>query len=377
MVQINFAKREVQCKVVYYGPARSGKTANLRSVHDRTPETVRGTLTSIATDTDRTLFFDFLPLDLGIVAGIRTKIHLYAVPYIERRNAMRLLVLEGVDGVIFVADASRQRLDDNRKALENLRENLRSLSREIEDVPLVWQFNKSDLPDALSLADLNQALNPEGRPAFAAAARSGRGVFSTLKIITEAVLVNVTRALAPVTAAPAAVAPADPDTEELPRPKPEASQRPPAPVEEERKPTYNPPWRQGQVPVVQRDPAPAPAFEEVPLPGPPRAPEPVPVAAAARAAPPSERAVPLRAPPRVLPSVPLTGPDTGGWERPARPARKLLVRPGVVVQPVVERRERPRPYDPYRPVPASQFVTGAAFTLASLITIGYLVYVLL
>ena len=384
MVQINFAKREVQCKVVYYGPARSGKTANLRSVHDRTPETVRGKLTSMATDTNRTLFFDFLPLDLGNVAGIRTKIHLYAVPYIDRQNAMRLLVLEGVDGIVFVADASRARLEENREALENLRENLRALGREIDDVPLVWQFNKSDLPDALPIAELNQALNPEGRPAFPAAAEIGTGVFSTLKVMTQAVLVNVTKALGRVPAAAPEPASADPDTEEIPRPQPEPAppKESPVPVEEEKEPTYNPPWRQGKVPVRRRDPEPLPAFEEVTLPDPPQAPEPVLAAAAVPEAPappraPAARPAPVRTPPRAMPTAPAPDRGAGTWESHDRLEQRSRARQGVAIQPVVDRRKRPRPNDPYRRVPARQFAAGAAFTFVSLITIGFLVYILL
>ncbi len=193
MVQINFAKSEVQCKVVYYGPPRSGKTANLRSIHDRSPSHVRGALTTIATDTNRTLFFDFLPLNIGTVAGIKTKIHLYAVPYIANQHSMRLLVLEGVDGIVFVADSSAHQLEANREALRDLSENLAQLGRDIQDVPLIWQWNKSDLPDAMSADELQRNLNPEGRTSFAAVAEAGNGVFATLKGVTQAVLVNTAK----------------------------------------------------------------------------------------------------------------------------------------------------------------------------------------
>src|SRR5262245_20459908 len=140
MVQINFAKREVQCKVVYYGPAMSGKTINLRQIHDRSPQKVRGALTSIATDTKRTLFFDFLPLNLGLVSNVGAKIHLYAVPYLDAQNAMRLLVLEGVDGIVFVADSGPNKMRANLAALENLHENMSQLGRDLSDVPLVFQW---------------------------------------------------------------------------------------------------------------------------------------------------------------------------------------------------------------------------------------------
>ncbi len=193
MVQINFAKREVQCKVVYYGPAMSGKTKNLHQIHDRSPETVRGALTTIATDTNRTLFFDFLPLNLGLVGNVRAKINLYAIPYNDAQNALRLLVLEGVDGIVFVADSAPNKLRANLAALENLHENISQLGRELHDLPLVFQWNKRDLKEAIPVPELAQALNPHGKPAFEAAAQMGAGVFQTLKAITHAVLVDVTK----------------------------------------------------------------------------------------------------------------------------------------------------------------------------------------
>jgi len=206
MVQINFATREVQCKVVYYGPAQSGKTANLQSIHDKAPAQVHGNLTRLATDTDRTLFFDFLPLDLGALAGIRTKVQLYGVPYIETQNAVRVLVLEGVDAVVFVADSDRSRLIHNVEALRNLEENLGRLGRSIDEVPLIFQWNKSGCPDAVPPAELEQALNSTGAPAFTANALNGTGVFRTLKAVTAAVLEKVTRGEAAATEAPPAPA---------------------------------------------------------------------------------------------------------------------------------------------------------------------------
>ncbi|HEX5139175.1 MAG TPA: ADP-ribosylation factor-like protein, partial [Planctomycetota bacterium] len=206
MVQINFAKREVQCKVVYYGPSMAGKTANLRQIHERSPERVRGQLTTIATDTNRTLFFDFLPLNLGLVGNVRAKINLYAVPYQDAQNALRLLVLEGVDGVVFVADSTPNRIRANMKALENLHENMSQLGRDLRDVPLVFQWNKRDLKEAVSVAELAQALNPHGQPAFEAAALMGAGVFQTLKAITHAVLVNVTKMIVATPEEPAMAA---------------------------------------------------------------------------------------------------------------------------------------------------------------------------
>ena len=209
MVQINFAKREVQCKVVYYGPAMSGKTKNLHQIHDRSPEKVRGALTTIATDTNRTLFFDFLPLNLGLVGNVRAKINLYAIPYIDAQNALRLLVLEGVDGIVFVADSAPNRMRANLAALENLHENVSQLGRELREIPLVFQWNKRDLKEAVPVPELAQALNPHGQPAFEAAAQMGAGVFQTLKAITHAVLVDVTKMIVVTPAAQAAEAPAE------------------------------------------------------------------------------------------------------------------------------------------------------------------------
>jgi signal recognition particle receptor subunit beta len=188
MAQINFANREVACKVVYYGPAKAGKTANLRVVHARSPERIRGKLTSISTDGDRTLFFDFLPLDLGEVAGMVAKIHLYAVPYIENQNALRLLVLEGVDGIVFVADSARDRLDANREALDNLLANLTAIGRDVSEIPVVFQWNRSDAIDALSPTELATALDVADRQSFAAIACEGTGVMATLKAVTQRVL---------------------------------------------------------------------------------------------------------------------------------------------------------------------------------------------
>jgi len=221
MVQINFASGEVQCKVVYYGPARAGKTANLRLIHEKSPEHVRGHLTTIATDTDRTLFFDFLPLDLGLVANMRAKVHLYAVPFIDNQNAVRVLVLEGVDGIVFVADSAKHRLEDNRRALDNLRSNMELMKRDSREIPLVFQWNKVDLEETLSADELGEALNPEGHPAFEAVAERGDGVFNTLKACVQAVLIEVANKAVPQRAgAPEPQAPVQPEPLAAPEPQP-------------------------------------------------------------------------------------------------------------------------------------------------------------
>ncbi len=215
MVQINFAQRSVNVKIVYYGPGMSGKTTNLEIVHQRAPEANRGELTSISTDGDRTLFFDFMPLDLGTVAGMRTLFQLYTVPGQVYYNSTRKLVLQGVDGVIFVADSSASMLQENIDSLRNLQENLLEYGKSLETTPWVIQYNKRDLPDALSVEELQRALNPLGVPHYEAVANTGQGVFPTLKGLAARVLEAVhassgaagARTEAPARAAPQAPAP--------------------------------------------------------------------------------------------------------------------------------------------------------------------------
>jgi len=193
MVQINFAMKEVNCKVVYYGPGMSGKTTNLEIVHKKAPEQHRGELTSISTDGDRTLFFDFMPLDLGTIAGMRTKFQLYTVPGQVYYNSTRKLVLQGVDGVIFVADSDPSKMQENLESLANLEENLREYGKELKNLPHVLQWNKRDLPGAAPLADLQAKLNRYGAPSFEAVARTGEGVFPTLKALAASVLESLNR----------------------------------------------------------------------------------------------------------------------------------------------------------------------------------------
>src|SRR5882672_4596317 len=160
MVQINFAQKQVNAKIVFYGPGMSGKTTNLEIVHQRAPAPNRGELTSISTDGDRTLFFDFMPLDLGTIAGMRTRFQLYTVPGQVYYNSTRKLVLQGVDGIVFVADSSESKMD------ENLKNNLAEYGKDIREIPLVLQYNKRDLPDALSVEALNEKMNHWGCPYF-------------------------------------------------------------------------------------------------------------------------------------------------------------------------------------------------------------------
>lgn len=191
MVQINFAQKQVNAKVVYYGPGMSGKTTNLEIVHQRAPSPNRGELTSISTDGDRTLFFDFMPLDLGTVAGMRTCFQIYTVPGQVYYNSTRKLVLQGVDGVVFVADSSASMIEENLESLRNLEQNLNEYGKSLATVPHVIQFNKRDLPDALPVEDLNKLLNPHNAPFFEAVANTGQGVFPTLKALAARVLETI------------------------------------------------------------------------------------------------------------------------------------------------------------------------------------------
>ncbi len=209
MVQINFAQKSVTVKIVYYGPGMSGKTTNLEIVHQRAPDSSRGDLTSISTDGDRTLFFDFMPLDLGTVAGMRTQFQIYTVPGQVYYNSTRKLVLQGVDGVIFVADSSANMMEENLESLRNLEENLAEYGKDISEMPLIIQYNKRDLPDALPVAELEAKLNPWGCPSFEAVANSGQGVFPTLKALAARVLESIhDRTGAPTKPGPGSQAPA-------------------------------------------------------------------------------------------------------------------------------------------------------------------------
>ncbi len=215
MVQINFARKEINCKLVYYGPGLSGKTTNLEMVHQRTPEQNKGELTSISTDGDRTLFFDFMPLDLGEIAGMKTKFHLYTVPGQVYYNSTRKLVLLGADGIIFVADSSRAKLAENLESLDNLRENLAEMGKDLSKFPLVLQWNKRDVADAMPVTELNERLNAFEAPSFEAVASRGEGVIQTLKELSARVLARISSteqaglAAPPVEERPAAVEPVE------------------------------------------------------------------------------------------------------------------------------------------------------------------------
>jgi mutual gliding-motility protein MglA len=193
MSLVNYSTREITCKIVYYGPGRSGKTSNLQYIHAFVPEERKGPMVSLATETDRTLFFDFLPLDLGTISGFRTRMQLYTVPGQVYYNATRKLVLRGADGVVFIADSQPEQFEENIESLRNLHENLLEENIDVRTFPLVLQYNKRDLPGVLPVTQLDDVLNFRGVPSFPAAAVSGDGVFDTLKSASQLVLQNLSR----------------------------------------------------------------------------------------------------------------------------------------------------------------------------------------
>ncbi|HEX8319835.1 GTPase domain-containing protein [Longimicrobium sp.] len=188
MSLVNYSTREITSKIVYYGPGRSGKTTNLQYIHGQVPEDRRGRMVSLATETDRTLFFDFLPLDLGTISGFQTRFQLYTVPGQVYYDATRKLVLQGADGVVFVADSQRAQRDENVESFRNLQVNLLEQGVDPRTIPIVLQYNKRDLPDVMSLDEMDDLLNYRDLPRFEAEALSGDGVFHTLKGISELVL---------------------------------------------------------------------------------------------------------------------------------------------------------------------------------------------
>jgi signal recognition particle receptor subunit beta len=190
MSYINHMAREINCKIVYYGPGLCGKTTNVQHVFEKTRPDSKGKMISLATETDRTLFFDFLPIDLGSIRGFKVRFHLYTVPGQVFYDASRKLVLRGSDGVVFVADSQPSRTEANIESLENLQYNLQEHGQSLSNVPYVIQYNKRDLPDVMSIADMRAQLNAIGAPEVEASAKSGAGVFETLKTLSKLVLVR-------------------------------------------------------------------------------------------------------------------------------------------------------------------------------------------
>ncbi|NIP60035.1 MAG: gliding-motility protein MglA [Gemmatimonadetes bacterium] len=188
MSMINYASREINCKIVYYGTGLGGKTTNLEYIYSRVNPETKGKMISLATETERTLFFDFLPIDLGKVRGFKTRFHLYTVPGQVYYNASRKLILKGVDGIIFVADSQRSRMEANIESMHNLYENLASYGYDLSDIPFAIQYNKRDLQEIQTVEELRAQLNPNSVPDFEAIAIEGSGVFDTLKAVSKQVV---------------------------------------------------------------------------------------------------------------------------------------------------------------------------------------------
>ncbi len=327
MVQINFALREVNCKIVYYGPGLSGKTTNLEMIHTKVPDTHRGDLTSIATEGDRTLFFDFMPLNLGKVAGMNTRFQLYTVPGQVYYNATRKLVLQGADGIIFVADCQEGKLEENKESLQNLLDNLEEYNVDIDEIPFVMQYNKRDLPNVMPIEVLEKEINPWKAPYYESVAITGEGVFPTLKKLANMVLENLNKEYGvkkPIAAKtpPVSAAPARP---------PVAAPAPPAPAAPARPPVAAP----ARLPAAAQPP-PRPAAAQPP----PRPAAPAPPPRPAAAQPPPRPAVP--AAPRMPARAPARPRPTPVARAPARtaepPTRKRYV-PGAPAEEKAQRRK--------------------------------------
>jgi len=190
---INYSSREINCKLVYYGPGLCGKTTNLHYIYAKTSPEAKGKMISLATETERTLFFDFLPLSLGEIRGFKTRFHLYTVPGQVFYDASRKLILKGVDGMVFVVDSQIERMEANIESLDNLRINLAEQGYDLDKLPYVIQYNKRDLPNVAPVEQLRDLLNPTRVPEFEASATTGVGVFDTLKAVAKAVLRELQR----------------------------------------------------------------------------------------------------------------------------------------------------------------------------------------
>jgi signal recognition particle receptor subunit beta len=248
---------------VYYGPGLSGKTTNLQYVHTKVPGNTRGKLISLATEADRTLYFDFLPLNIGTINGLTAKFQLYTVPGQVYYNATRKLVLRGVDGVVFVADSQPDKMDDNLESLSNLEENLAEYGYDMNTLPMVIQYNKRDLPGVLPVEELNKRLNKRNLPHFEASATIGNGVFDTLKLVIKLVLEKAKSAGAGKHKAPAAVA-AQPAPQPTPAPESAAPRAPQQSVPPERPVEPTPAAPAEAAPAVSAAPEPQPAIRPYP-----------------------------------------------------------------------------------------------------------------
>ncbi len=233
MAVINYAKKEISAKIVYYGPSVCGKTTNIQSIYASITPDQKGKLVSLATEADRTLFFDFLPIEIADIRGFKTRLHFYTVPGQVYYNSTRRAVLTGVDGLVFVADSQRDKMEENIESLQNLEENLNYYGKSVNTLPLVIQYNKRDLPSAMPIEEMQQLLNPDGRyPTFEATATTGEGVLPTLTRITKMVLSHIESGTSGKPQRPAEPAMpthepiAEPTPEPIPEPAPEPTPEP-------------------------------------------------------------------------------------------------------------------------------------------------------
>jgi signal recognition particle receptor subunit beta len=291
MVFFNYSTMQMAAKVVYYGPGLCGKTTNLQYIYSHTSRESRGEMVSLETETDRTLFFDLLPIDVGSIAGFATRIQLYTVPGQVFYNTTRKLVLKGVDGVVFVADSQRPMLQANLDSFRNLEENLEEMGLSVDTIPLVLQYNKRDLHDICSVEELNQALNRGGWPSFETSALTGMGVFETLKGVSKFTLLSLKKRLSK-----------DAPGRPAPRPQPVATRTPPPRREPEPAPV-GAPLEVGSQAGRAAHPAPSPAAAATMAPPAPRAPAPAPAPAAAPPPAPAAHVAPPKPAPRPAPAA--------------------------------------------------------------------------
>ncbi|MBL7665459.1 MAG: gliding-motility protein MglA [Bacteriovoracaceae bacterium] len=188
---VNYHTKEINCKIVYYGPGLGGKTTNIQFVYQKTNPDNKGRMVTLNTENERTLFFDFLPLDLGEIRGFKTRFHLYTVPGQVFYEASRKLILRGVDGIVFVVDSQVERMESNMESLEGLKANLIEQGYDFDKIPIVIQYNKRDLPNVVPVSELKKKINKNNFPEFESVASNGEGVFETLKMISKLVLLNI------------------------------------------------------------------------------------------------------------------------------------------------------------------------------------------
>jgi mutual gliding-motility protein MglA len=332
VVFFNYTTMQMTAKIVYYGPGLCGKTTNLQAIHQKTAPGSRGEMVSLETETDRTLFFDLLPLDVGVIGGMKVRLQLYTVPGQVFYNATRKLVLKGVDGVVFVADSQAAALDTNIESFNNLKTNLAELGLSVDQVPVVFQYNKRDIRNILTVAELNQALNPSGMPHFEAAALHSIGVFETLKAISRLALASIRKKIATENR-PRATAPSPPAQPAAPPPAPQPAAAPAAPAAAPAAPAP-PPAAAKPAPAAVATP-PAPPERPAPPPPPPlAAPAPAPAAASSVAA--SSSADPLAALVEDVPaeevSVEFAEEDTG-----KHAVRPVETKGGIYIQQELEK----------------------------------------